>query len=480
MSVHSVTASVDTFDWIKIRAANHLTADTLKMGAKNKRKHAQEDVVKKDAKRTRMQEKTKGKIYKFYNCQLLRDHKLVKDNLYVRDGVIINPEKLFFEEKLPPDEQIDCNGAIICPGFIDIQINGAFGVDFSCDVDTIEEGLKIVAKGLLPHGVTSFCPTIISSKEDIYRKIVPKIKKVDGNKEGAGILGAHIEGPFISVEKKGAHPEENLRQFPNGFSDLKDLYGNLDNVAMVTIAPELDRSDEVIKELVKKGISVSLGHTTANLVQGEDAIRAGASCITHLFNAMVSFHHRDPHLIGLLTSKFLTDRQVYYGLISDGVHTHPAAVRMAFRSNPRGFIVVTDAIPAMGLPIGKHHMGSQLVEIQDKKAFIAGTNTLCGSIATIPKCVQNLKKNTDCTTEQALDAATLHPAEVLKITDRKGTMNFDTDADFLMLDDNLNVMATYIAGELVWHQDWHPAASVLNRQMSERVGCEESAIKNNF
>ena len=108
----------------------------------------------------------------------------------------------------------------------------------------------------------------------------------------------------------------------------------------------------------------------------------------------------------------------------------------------------------MGLPIGKHHIGSQLVEIQGKKAVLAGTNTLCGSIATIPKCVQNLMKNTDCTKAQALESATLHPAELLKITDRKGTLEYNTDADFIMMDDELNVLSTYIAGELVWSSDW--------------------------
>lgn len=396
----------------------------------------------------------KGLIYRFYNCRLLRNHSLIKDNFYIRDGIIINPEELFFVEKIPADVHIDCNNAIIAPGFIDIQINGAFGVDFSHDVDTIEPGLKTVAKGLLPHGVTSFCPTIISSKEDIYRKIVPKIKKVNGSKEGAGILGAHLEGPFISVEKKGAHPQENIRGFPNGISDLLDLYGNLDNVAMVTLAPELDGSGKIIRELVDRGITVSLGHSAADLVCGEEAIKNGASCITHLFNAMNSFHHRDPHIIGLLSSKFLTDRIVYYGLITDGIHTHPAAVRMAFRTNSRGLIIVTDAIPAMGLPVGKHHIGSQLVDIQGKRAVIAGTDTLCGSIATIPKCVQNLLKNTDCTAVQALESATLHPAELLKITDRKGTLEYNTDADFIMLDDNLEVLSTYIAGELVWSNKW--------------------------
>lgn len=413
----------------------------------------------------------KGKVYRFHNCKLLRNNKLVtNDYLYVRDGKIINGEKLFYEERIPPDENIDCHNAIICPGFIDIQINGAFGVDFSSDLDTIEDGLKKVAKGLLAHGVTSFCPTIISSTEEIYQKIAPKIRKTEGSKEGAGILGAHLEGPFISVAKKGAHVEGNLRKFPNGFADVNKLYGNLDNVSIVTLAPELENSGEVIQELVSRGITVSLGHSAANLVQGEDAVHQGASCITHLFNAMESFHHRDPHLIGLLTSKFLLNRQVYYGLISDGVHTHPAAVRMAFRTNPKGFIITTDAIPAMGLPIGQHHMGSQLVEIMDKKAVIAGTNTLCGSIATIPKCVQNLKKNTNCTIEDALDSASLHPAKLLNITDRKGTLDHDSDADFIMLDDELEVIATYIAGNLVWHRDWESQGEVKGQSPKKGRG----------
>ncbi|XP_021370122.1 N-acetylglucosamine-6-phosphate deacetylase-like isoform X2 [Mizuhopecten yessoensis] len=309
-------------------------------------------------------------VYQFTNCRLLRNHQLIADDLWVRAGKIINPEKLFFDEKAAADKQIDCGGVIISPGLIDVQIN---------DVTDVEKGVEKVAKGLLEHGVTSFCPTLVTCSQQTYSQIVPRIKKSNGGKGGAGILGLHLEGPFISQEKKGAHNEALIREFTNGFPDLMQMYGTLDNTAIVTLAPELDRSEEVIKELVSRGIIVSVGHSMSNLIQGEKAVHSGASFITHLFNAMLPFHHRDPHLIGLLTSKMIpSDRKVFYGLIADGIHTHPAALRIAHRVDPKGLVLVTDAIPAMGLLAGKHNIGSQMVEIKGKRAVIAGTNTLCG------------------------------------------------------------------------------------------------------
>ncbi|KAL5012930.1 hypothetical protein ScPMuIL_011481 [Solemya velum] len=248
----------------------------------------------------------------------------------------------------------------------------------------------------------------------------------NGSKAGAGNLGVHVEGPFISKEKKGAHPE-NL------------------------IPPELDRAGEVISEITNRGIKVSVGHSIANLVQGEEAVKNGATFITHLFNAMLPFHHRDPHLVGLLTSNRLPEEKtVFYGLISDGIHTHPAALRIAQRVHPKGLVLVTDAIPAMGLPGGQHHMGDQMIEIKGERAVIAGTDTLCGSIATIDTCVRHFAKATQCGVVEALEAASLHPAQMLGITDRKGTLEYGTDADFIIVDHGLNIQFTFIAGELVW------------------------------
>ncbi|XP_041359459.1 N-acetylglucosamine-6-phosphate deacetylase-like [Gigantopelta aegis] len=396
-------------------------------------------------------EKTKSCLFQYRNCRLLRDHQLVTDDLWVRDGKIMDPEKLFFEEKVNADLQIDCNGNIISPGFIESQINGGFGIDFSKCKGSVREGLKKVARGILAHGVTSFCPTMISSPKETYHKTLPEMKKFDGSKEGAGMLGIHLEGPFISREKKGAHPEQYICSFDGGFQDLLDMYGSLDDVAIVTLAPEHEKSKEVIQQLVSRGIIVSLGHTICSLVQGEEAVHQGATFITHLFNAMLPFHHRDPHLVGLLTSQKLPKGiQVYYGIISDGIHTHPAALRIAQRVNPEGTVLITDAIQAMGLPAGKYILGEQEIEIQGKIAVIAGTDTLSGSIATMDTVVKHYAKATACGMVEALEAATLHPAKLLRITDRKGTLDYETDADFVILNDRLEPQATYIAGDLVW------------------------------
>ncbi|KHJ83786.1 hypothetical protein OESDEN_16511 [Oesophagostomum dentatum] len=143
---------------------------------------------------------------------------------------------------------------------------------------------------------------------------------------------AHVEGPFISPQKKGCHPKQHIRDFgEDPINAIHEVYGNLENVCTVTIAPELKGSETAIKYLADQGVLVSLGHSSAGLVAGERGIAAGARSLTHLFNAMQSFHHRDPCLIGLLTSKMIGDRTMYYGIITDGIHTHDSALRLAYR-----------------------------------------------------------------------------------------------------------------------------------------------------
>ncbi|XP_005105202.1 N-acetylglucosamine-6-phosphate deacetylase [Aplysia californica] len=391
-----------------------------------------------------------GCLYQYLNCSILRAGQLQREDLWVRNGKIMNPEVLFFVEKVTADVKIDCKGLIISPGFIDVQINGGFGCDFSTDSDP-EKALETVAKGLLSQGVTSFCPTVITCPSEYYHKVLPLIKKRDGSKKGAGILGIHVEGPFISKEKKGAHPEQLIKDFDGGFKDVLETYGDLSNVSLVTLAPEKSNAKEVIEEFCKRGIVVSVGHSMANLAQGEAAVTSGARFITHLFNAMLPFHHRDPHLVGLLTSEKLPhNRKVYYGMIADGIHTHPAALRIAHRVNPSGIVLVTDAIRAMGFPPGEYPFGEITIEIKGNQSLLKGSNTLAGSIATMDFCVRHFAKETSCGSVLALEAATLHPAQMLGIEDRKGTLDFGADADFIMLDDELNVQATYIAGECVY------------------------------
>ncbi|KAK4887816.1 hypothetical protein RN001_004087 [Aquatica leii] len=394
---------------------------------------------------------TSSKIQQFTNCKILRNGHLIDEHLWVRGGTIIDPEKVFFDEKIKANLVIDCKGCIISPGFIDIQINGGFGIDFSNILDNIEERVDCVSKSLLKYGVTSFCPTIVTSPVQVYQNVLKRIKKRRGGAKGATILGVHVEGPFINIDKKGAHPPEYIKNFDSGFQTLLETYGSLENVNIVTLAPELHGSDEVIKQLNALQIRVSVGHSMANLKDGEKAVFNGANLITHLFNAMLPFHHRDPGLVGLLTSNNIPkDKTIYFGIISDGIHTHPSALRIAYRTHPDGLILITDGISAMGLEEGKHNIGQLSIEIRNGTAFIVGTNTLCGSIATMDQCVRLFRETTGCSKEFALEAATLHPAAALGISAVKGTLNFGGDADFLFLDEDLNVLSTWIAGECVY------------------------------
>ncbi|KAG8506379.1 TBC1 domain family member 24, partial [Galemys pyrenaicus] len=397
-----------------------------------------------------------------------------REDLWVRGGRILDPEKLFFEERRVADERRDCGGCILAPGFIDVQINGGFGVDFSQATEDVASGVDLVAQRLLAHGVTSFCPTLVTSPPEVYHKIPVK----SGGPHGAGVLGVHLEGPFISREKRGAHPEAHLRSFENdAFHDVLATYGPLDNVRIVTLAPELGRSHEVIQALTAQGVCVSLGegpcrwlaglpggpgtescpcagHSVADLRAAEDAVQSGATFITHLFNAMLPFHHRDPGIVGLLTSDRLPPgRHIFYGMIADGIHTNPAALRIAHRAHPQGLVLVTDAVPALGLGNGRHTLGQQEVEVDGLSAYVAGTRTLSGSIAPMDVCVRHFREATGCSAESALEAASLHPAQLLGLEKRKGTLDFGADADFVVLDDALHVQATYISGELVWQAD---------------------------
>ncbi|XP_011298075.1 putative N-acetylglucosamine-6-phosphate deacetylase [Fopius arisanus] len=392
-----------------------------------------------------------GHLTKFHNCRILRDGEIIHEHLWVRDGRFVDPEKIFYGEKIQPDEIVDCGGALISPGYIEMQINGGYGIDFSHNIENVEEGISKVAKELLGHGVTSFCPTLVTSSPEVYRKVLPRIKRTDGGPQGAGVLGVHVEGPFISPNKKGAHEEFYIKRFDKGFTTLMEVYGSLDNICYVTLAPELSHTCEIIQELCDRQIKVSVGHSTANLKEGEEAVRAGASFITHLFNAMLPFHHRDPGLVGLLTSDQIPqERKIHYGIIADGIHTHPAALRIAHRTAPEGLVLVTDAISALGLPEGLHMLGQQDIEVRAGRAYIAKTNTLCGSTTDMSECVRFFKQATGCTTVDALEAATLHPARALGLEGRKGVLEYGADADFIILNDNLEVLSTWIAGERVY------------------------------
>lgn len=378
----------------------------------------------------------KQAITRYYNGFLLRSHELINEDLWVENGKIVAPQK-------KADHEIDLKGQIIAPGYIDLQINGGFGVDFSNEPEKVE----IVANKLPQYGVTAFLPTLISSDSKTYKRNLNQIKS-KRNENQAEILGIHLEGPFFSSEKVGAHNPHLIRTFEQ-IDSIDDFYGNLDHVKIVTLAPELAQSSSIISYLKGKNIIVSAGHTNADYETTEKGVQEGISMATHLFNAMPPLHHRTPGVV----NAFLTNPNLFYSIIVDKVHVHPAMVHLAWRANPDGLILVTDAIAALGKPQGEYFLGGQEVVVDETTAFVKGTSTLAGSILSMDAAVRNFKDATNCTLIQAIECASLKPAKLLGIDSYKGTLNVGADADFIILDEDLFVQACYIAGKLAFKKN---------------------------
>lgn len=263
----------------------------------------------------------------YQNGRLLRHHQIEKGELWVSGGKIIPPQAR-------ADSYQDVEGRIIAPGYIDLQINGAYGIDFTRHPEQVDS----VAKKLLQHGVTAFLPTVISSKQEDYSSIIAQLQPRRG--EGAEILGIHLEGPHFNSEKAGAHPRTYLR------SITSDFYGSLTGVRMVTLAPELPNSLALIRNLRSRGIVIAAGHSLATYAEMEAAVKAGFTLGTHLYNAMGSLQARDPGLVGYL----LSHSDFPYSIIADGIHVSPKRSRSPgrpilkdcfwspMRSRRRGFL----------------------------------------------------------------------------------------------------------------------------------------------
>ncbi|KAF6779771.1 hypothetical protein AHF37_00699 [Paragonimus kellicotti] len=304
-----------------------------------------------------------NKIIRFSNGYILQDEKLVKEDLWISNGKILDGLH-FFKQQLTADICIDVQGSVISPGFIDIQVNGGFGLDFSNPAaDTVQVCYE-VARNLPRTGVTSFCPTIITSSKQAYAKIIPRFHGYSDGPDCARMLGLHMEGPFISKQCPGMHPTGNILEFgPDPVKILSDTYGrNMYLIRIVTLAPELTGSSQAITELVSKGITVSIGHTNTNSKDLERAVVSGATFMTHLFNAMPKFHHRQSHLFGSIAKSMPL---LFVGIIADLVHVHPAALRVAEAIAPGRVVLVTDANTAFGLPDGMYTFGERKIEVKN-------------------------------------------------------------------------------------------------------------------
>ena len=326
---------------------------------------------------------------------------------------------------------------VIAAGFIDMQVNGAYGFDFTTDGHTVAD----VAVRLPATGVTAFVPTVITSPWETYADRLREVREGRRAAAGAEVLGVHLEGPYLSPRRPGAHNPAHLRPV-----DVAEIvrWADPSLVRIVTLAPELPACLDAIRALTAQGILVSAGHSEASFAQALSGFAAGIGWGTHLYNTMAALGHREPGLAGaLLTSS------VPCGLIADGVHCHPAMVRLAYRAKgAEGLTLVTDAVAAMGMPAGRYILGGREVIVDAATSRLAD-GRLAGSILTMDQAVRNMIEFTGCSLAQALMMASTTPACVLGLA-RKGRIAAGCDADLIVMDDALRVAQTWVGGKVAF------------------------------
>ena len=379
--------------------------------------------------------------------------------LYIRHATVLTPTKQIDNgalladgtritavgpvEKIPcPDDAqiIDAAGLFLAPGLIDLQINGAFGYDFTADPTTIWP----VAAKLPRYGVTAFLPTIISSPLKTVaaaQEILTQAPVTSGT--GAVPLGLHVEGPFLNPKRKGAHnPEHLLTPDLGAVADWSPERG----VRLVTLAPELPGALDLVAVLTERGVAVSAGHSNATYAEAQAGFDGGICYGTHLFNAMPAVHHREPGLTGAL----LTDPRLTVGVIADGVHAHPAMVRLAWQTlgNTR-LNLVTDAMAALGMPPGQHLLGDYDVIVDETSARLAD-GTLAGSILSLDAALRNLVAFAECSLAEALPTVTTTPARLLGLSGQRGQLAPGFLADLVLLSPELDVVMTIVEGRIAY------------------------------
>ena len=362
------------------------------------------------------------------------DFRLVQGDIESEDGKILQVGK-----DLPRKEEdlaVDCAGSYtVVPGFVDVHIHGCAGAD-TCDAT--REALEAMAAFLLAHGVTSFCPTTMTtSRETIQAALLAAKDMMDHPMEGgARVVGVNMEGPFIAKERKGAQKEEDI--LPPDFPLFQRFYEESGGIVrLVDVAPEQPGGLDFV-EKASQLCTVSIAHTTADYDQAKAAFDKGVTHATHLFNAMSGLHHRKPGVVGAV----FDDSRVRGELICDGFHIHPAVLRAAFRLLGDRALIVSDSMRANGMPEGEaFDLGGQMVTVHQGKALLPD-GTIAGSVTNLHQEIKNLV-SFGVPFEQAVKAATLLPARAIGLDGEIGSIAPGKRADLVVLDENLDIAAVY-------------------------------------
>jgi len=386
----------------------------------------------------------------------------VKKTCVIENGMVITPSKTIergivaFEDgkitavgqknrvKVPKSAKaIDASGKIVAPGFVDIHIHGGKGRDI---MDASYEAVKETAKFLVSHGTTSFVPTTISApRPDLLRAVKAVKTAMEKGTDGAEVLGAHLEGPYINLEKHGAH-DANYVRLPS-IDEFEELWEASNRaVKVVTLAPELEGSEMLIQKLRELGIVASIGHSNATYIQAVDAIKHGVRHATHMFNRMSGFDPREPGVVGAA----LVHDELTAELICDGIHVHPAAMNLLTRvKGPERVVLVTDAIRAAGMPDGEYALGKQRIIVKDGVSRLE-SGDFAGSTLTMDRAVRNIMKLVGTPLQTAVKMATINPAAVVNVDENKGSLELNKDADIVIIDDEVNVYLTIVKGKILY------------------------------
>ncbi len=339
---------------------------------------------------------------------------------------------------------VDYQDSMIIPGMIDVHCHGGIGVDTN---DGDYQGMIEWSQALLKEGITSFCPTTVTDGVESLKEASSVVAQIVEDKAyGAQMIGIHLEGPYVNIEKKGAQPPHHILQPSLGsFMEINQAAKRL--IKIVTLAPELDHDFELTRYLSANNIRAAMGHSTASFDVAHQAIANGATGVTHCYNAMNSLHHREPSLVGAS----MTLKDIFVEIICDGNHVKwPALNALVMARDGEGCIMVDDSLSAKGNPPGVYQLGDYQVEVRDNgSCYIVGTDTLAGGSLKFNEGLRNLVEKAMIPLNYAINMVTLNPARYLRVDDVKGRIMAGYDGDLVILDDNYGIIDVYCRGKKV-------------------------------
>jgi N-acetylglucosamine-6-phosphate deacetylase len=326
---------------------------------------------------------------------------------------------------------------------IDLHVHGAAGYD---TMDATPEALGAMARFFARHGVTGYLATTIAAGPDHIMAAVDNVRAAPQPSDGARCLGAHIEGPYLNPTQRGAQPMDNLR-LPDQQEVERWLATGV--VRLITLAPELEGALTLVERCAAGGVETAVGHSSASYDQVMEAAECGLRQVTHIFNGMPPLHHRSPGIIGAA----LTDERIYAQVIADGVHLHPAVIRLLVRTKGTDrLLLISDSIRAAGLSDGDYDLGGRTVHVRGGVARTT-EGSLAGSTITLDAAMRNLIAFTGVSLREGLRTATTAPAEAMGWIGLKGVLAPGADADVILLDRDLHVRLTMVSGEVVYRSD---------------------------